>query len=168
MYTHRGHTHERACASAHVITCLLIYGRFLLQFAVNILHKARATFFSCSRTMRTRGSARVRASARLNIPLSLDGLSSNVMTSSNMGYILIIFKHRLHTCVSVRVHACASARVIKRSLIFEQILSKLCGVIQQISSGYMSYLICVWMHILTARTSIHSRICQACDRQWLV
>jgi hypothetical protein len=37
MFTHRGHTHERACASAHVITCSLIYGRFLLKFAVNIL-----------------------------------------------------------------------------------------------------------------------------------
>jgi hypothetical protein len=57
MFTHRGHTHERACASAHVIICSLIYGRFLLTFAVNILQLARATYFSCSRT--TRASARV-------------------------------------------------------------------------------------------------------------
>jgi hypothetical protein len=37
MFTHRGHTHECACASAHVIKGSLIYGRFLLTFAVNIL-----------------------------------------------------------------------------------------------------------------------------------
>jgi hypothetical protein len=83
-----------------------------------------------------------------------------------MGYILIMFKHRMHACERV----CASARVIKRSLILARILSKFGGDIQQIPRGYryMSYLICVWMHALTGRTSIHSRICQARDGQWLV
>jgi hypothetical protein len=37
MLAHRGHTHERACATAHMIKCSLIYGRFPLKFAVNIL-----------------------------------------------------------------------------------------------------------------------------------
>jgi hypothetical protein len=38
IFTHRGHTRERACASARVINCSLIYGRFLFKFGVNILH----------------------------------------------------------------------------------------------------------------------------------
>jgi hypothetical protein len=38
MFTHRGHTRERACASARVINCSLIYGRFLFKLGVNILH----------------------------------------------------------------------------------------------------------------------------------
>jgi hypothetical protein len=42
MFTHRGHTHERVCASAHVIKCPLIYGRFLLKCAVNILQITRS------------------------------------------------------------------------------------------------------------------------------
>jgi hypothetical protein len=36
MFTHHGHA--LACASAHMINCSLIYGRFLFKFAVNILH----------------------------------------------------------------------------------------------------------------------------------
>jgi hypothetical protein len=82
MFTHSGHTHERACACAHVITCSLIYGRFLLKRAVNILqlttsskgyvlfmftHHAHACELACV-------SALV-----LHIQLSLDGFSSNVM-----------------------------------------------------------------------------------------
>jgi hypothetical protein len=88
------------------------------------------------------------------------------MTTSYMGYILNMFKNRVHACVCKR--ACASARVIKRSLISERILSKFGVNIQQISRGYRRYLICVWMHVLTACTSIHSRICKARDGQWLV
>jgi hypothetical protein len=38
IFTHRGHTLERACASARVINCSLIYGRFLIKFGVNVLH----------------------------------------------------------------------------------------------------------------------------------
>jgi hypothetical protein len=72
-----------------------------------------------------------------------------------MEYILIMFKHRVHACE----RACAS--VIKRSLIFERILSKFGGDIQLISRGYMRYLNCVLMHVLTARTSIHSRQARA-------
>jgi hypothetical protein len=34
MFTHRG----RACASARVVNCSLIYRRLLFKFAVNILH----------------------------------------------------------------------------------------------------------------------------------
>jgi hypothetical protein len=33
-----GHTRERACASARVINCSLMYGRVLFKFGVNILH----------------------------------------------------------------------------------------------------------------------------------
>jgi hypothetical protein len=82
----------------------------------------------------------------------------------------------VHVCASARVRArvceraCASTRVIKRSLICERIISKFGGNMQQISRGYMYmvYLICVWLHVLIARISIHSRICQARDGQWLV
>jgi hypothetical protein len=37
MFTHRGHAHKRACASAHVINCSLTNGRFFFKFPVNIL-----------------------------------------------------------------------------------------------------------------------------------
>jgi hypothetical protein len=70
-----------------------------------------------------------------------------------MEYILIMFKHRVHACERVSAivcvrervceRACASTRVIKRSLIFERILSKFGGDIQLKPRGYMRYLICV-------------------------
>jgi hypothetical protein len=63
------------------------------------------------------------------------------MTTSYMGYILIMFNHCVHACVCERV--CASASVLKRSLIFERILFKFGGDIKQIPIGYMSYLMCV-------------------------
>jgi hypothetical protein len=56
-----------------------------------------------------------------------------------MGYILIMFNHCVHLCVCER--ACASASVIKRSLIFELILFKFGGDIRQIPIG--RYLMCV-------------------------
>jgi hypothetical protein len=80
--------------------------------------------------------------------------------------ILDMFKHRVQACVCELT--CASACVTKRSLIWERILPKFGGDIQHIPIGYTSYLICVWMHVLTARTSIHSQIFQARDGQWLV
>jgi hypothetical protein len=61
------------------------------------------------------------------------------MTTSYMGYILIMFNHCVHACVCERT----STSVIKRSLIFERILLKFGGDIKQIPIGYMSYLICV-------------------------
>jgi hypothetical protein len=76
------------------------------------------------------------------------------MTTSYIGYILIMFTHRAHACES----ACVSASMIKRSLIFDPVLSKFGGDIQQIHRGYIGYLMCMWMHVLTARTSIHLRI----------
>jgi hypothetical protein len=57
--------------------------------------------------------------------------------------------HGIHTyhvqssTACTRASACASERVIKRSLIFERILSKCRGYIEHIPCGYMSYLICV-------------------------
>jgi hypothetical protein len=63
------------------------------------------------------------------------------MTTRYMGYILIMFTQRGQRCVCKR--ACASACVIKLSLISERILSKFGGDIQRIPRGYMSYLICV-------------------------
>jgi hypothetical protein len=88
------------------------------------------------------------------------------MTTSYMGYILIMFNHCVHACVCER--ACASTSVIKRSLIFERILFEFGGDIKQIPIGYICYLICVWMYVLTARTCLHLRICLARDGQWLV
>jgi hypothetical protein len=58
IFTHRGHTHERVCASALVINCSLIYGRFLLKFGVNILHLTTSSK-GYVRFMFTRASARV-------------------------------------------------------------------------------------------------------------
>jgi hypothetical protein len=74
MFTHRGHTHERACACAHVIKCSLIYGRFLLKCAMNIQLTTSSkgyvlfmfTHHACER-------------AWLHIQLYLDGFSSNLM-----------------------------------------------------------------------------------------
>jgi hypothetical protein len=63
------------------------------------------------------------------------------MTTSYMGYILIMFNLCVHACMCER--ECASASVIKRSLIFERILFKFGGDIRQIHIGYMRYLICV-------------------------
>jgi hypothetical protein len=63
------------------------------------------------------------------------------MTTSYMGYILIMFNHCVHAGVCERV--CASASVIKRSLIFERILFKFGGDMRQIPIGYMRYLMCV-------------------------
>jgi hypothetical protein len=63
------------------------------------------------------------------------------MTTSYMGYILIMFNHCVHVCVCERV--CASASVFKRSLIFERILFKFGRDIKQIPIGYIRYLMCV-------------------------
>jgi hypothetical protein len=143
MFTHRGHTRERAFASACVINCSLMYRRFLFKFGVNIHITAsrRDTYFSCSRTARTCASARVRARAWLNIQLSLDGFSSNVMGTTTKDHKL----HGIHTyhVQSLRACACASASVIKRSLIFERILFKFDGDLKQIPISYMRYLMCV-------------------------
>jgi hypothetical protein len=56
-----------------------------------------------------------------------------------MGYVLIMFPHCVHACELT----CASACVIKLSLIIELILCKFGGDIQQIPRGFMGYLICV-------------------------
>jgi hypothetical protein len=147
MFTHRAHACERACARACVIKHSLIYKPISLQFAVNILQ----------------------------------------LTTSSKGYVLFMFTH--HACE----RACVSARVVTHSIIFGPILFKVdghilqmttsytactrvracvceraCASIQQIPRGYMSHIMCVWMHVLKARTSIYSRICQARDGQWLV
>jgi hypothetical protein len=85
-----------------------------------------------------RASARVWVRAWLHIQLSLDGFSSNLMW------------HILQMTTSYTACTCVRASI------------------QQIPRGCTSHIICVWMHVLTARTSIYSRICQARDGQWLV
>jgi hypothetical protein len=60
------------------------------------------------------------------------------MTTSYMGYILIMFKHREREC--------ASARVIKRSLISERILLKFDGHILQMTTSYMGYILNMFKH----------------------
>jgi hypothetical protein len=147
MFTHREHACERVCARTCVIKHSLNYEPILLKFAVNILQ----------------------------------------LTTSSKGCVLFMFTH--HACE----RACVSARAVTHSIIFERILFKFdghilqittsytacthvrvcvcerpCASIQRIPRGYMSHIICVWMHVLTARTSIYSRICQARDGQWLV
>jgi hypothetical protein len=76
IFMYRGHTRERACASARAINCSLIYGRVLFKFGVNILHlttysKGYVLFIFTHRTACTR--------AWFNSQLSLDGFSSNLM-----------------------------------------------------------------------------------------
>jgi hypothetical protein len=99
---------------------------------------------------------------------SIDCTASRVKSSTTNDHKL----HGIHTyhLQSLRAcqRACARASVIKRSLIFERIVFKFVGDITQIPLGYMSYCICVWMHVLTARTCLHLRICLARDGQWLV
>jgi hypothetical protein len=110
---------------------------------------------------------RVRARAWVTVRLSMDGFSSNFpwtyYTSQHVAMETYLpcpstactrASARVRACVCER--ECVGARVIKRSLIFERILSKFDGDIQHIPRGYMSYLIGVWMHIQTARTSIHN------------
>jgi hypothetical protein len=52
------------------------------------------------------------------------------MTTNYMGYILSMFKHRVHACKWAYASVRVLARMIKRTLIFERILSKFGGEIQ--------------------------------------
>jgi hypothetical protein len=140
------------------LTYSLIYGRFLFKFAVYILQITT----SSKGYILFMFTHRVRARAWLNIQLTLDGFSSNLMG--------IYYKWQQITwdtyvlCSSTAyMRASERACVCERACADSRILSKFCGDIQQIPRGYMSYLMCVWMHILTTRTSIHSQIVQARD-----
>jgi hypothetical protein len=107
LIMHRGNAHVRACASARVINCSLIYGRVLFKFTVNILQittssKGYVHVHAPGAYVRARVCVRAsvceRASAWLNVQLSLDGFSSNLMGTyykCYMGYILIMFKYRV-------------------------------------------------------------------------
>jgi hypothetical protein len=128
------------------------------EFGVNILHlttssKVYVLFMFTHRTARMRASARVRARAWFNSQLSLDGFSSNLM-GTYYKWSQVTWDTYLSCSITACVceRACASASVIKRSLIFKRILFRFGGDIRQIPIGYMRYLICVWMHVLTART----------------
>jgi hypothetical protein len=123
---------------------------------------ARHTYFSCSRTARMRASARVRARAWFNSQLSLDGFSSNLM-GTYYTWPQVTCDTYLSCSVTACVCACACASVHVRARVW---LSRVW--VWQIPTGYMRYLICVWMHVLTARTCLHLRICLARDGQWLV
>jgi hypothetical protein len=87
--------------------------RFFFKFAVNILQITTSSKgYVHVHAPGAHVQARVceRACAGLNIQLSLDGFSSNWMGTHYtcyMGYILIMFKHRVHACE----RACASERV---------------------------------------------------------
>jgi hypothetical protein len=149
LHTYHVHTPlargERACASACVINCSIIYGRFL--FGVNILQITTSSkgYDAC-------------ASERATNDHKLHGIHTYHVKAPRVRVRACVCEC---TCASASVRAC----VFKRSLISERILSKFGENIQQISRGYMRYLICVRMHVVTARTSIHSRICQARDGQ---
>jgi hypothetical protein len=81
IVTHRVYACKRASASAWVISIHLSMDGFSsnLQWTYYKSHQvAWATYVSCSRTARTRASARVRPSAWLNIHLSMDLRFSNV------------------------------------------------------------------------------------------
>jgi hypothetical protein len=69
------------------------------------------------------------------------------LTTSGYSYVLFTLTHRVR----------ASA-IFKRSLIFGLIMSKCSGNIHHIPIGYMGHLMCVWIHVLTARPSLPSRI----------
>jgi hypothetical protein len=156
-------TRVNARVQARVTNCSLIYRRFLFIFGMNILHittsnKGYVLFMFTHR-----------AHAWFNSQQSLNGFSSNLMSTYYKWpqvtwdtYWLYLITACMRACV------CERACVIKRSLIFEGILFKFGGDIKQIPIGYMSYLICVWMHVLTVRTCLHLRISLARDGQWLV
>jgi hypothetical protein len=118
IFTHR----ERECASARVINCTLIYGRFLFKFVVNIIHLTTSSqgYVLVMFTHRT-ASTRVQALAWFTSQLSLDGLSSNLM-GTYYKWAQVTWDTYLSCSITACVceRACASASVIKRSLIFER------------------------------------------------
>jgi hypothetical protein len=141
IVTHRVYACKDAPASACVITHSLIYGRILFKFAVNY----NSTCYKSHQVARAR--------AWFNSQLSLDGFSSNLMgTYYKWPQVTWDTYVSCSNTACVCERACASASVIKRSLIFERILFRFGGDKRQIPIGYMRYLICVWMHVLTART----------------
>jgi hypothetical protein len=81
-----------------------------------------------------------------------------VMTRS-VGYIFCVCTQRSR----VRVQCACITRV--RMLI--RVRARVCEHTKD-PQRLHGHTICVWMHVLTARTSIYSRICQARDGQWLV
>jgi hypothetical protein len=131
MFSHRGHT------PSWLTVCLSIDG-----FSSNLgwtyytsQQVARATYFSCSRTAHSCEHACANASVLKQsiifgqILFKFDGHILQ-LTTSYMRYIRIMFNHCVHAYVCER--ACASASVIKRSLIFERILFEFGGDIKQI------------------------------------
>jgi hypothetical protein len=169
MFTHRGHARKCVCPSARVIKYSLIYGQFLFKCAVNILQittisKDYVLFLFTHR-----------AHAWFNIQLSLDGFSSNLM-GTYYKWPQVTWDTYLScsstACTRVCECACASVRVRVRAWLSTRSssngFSKFRGDIQHIPRVYMSYLIWVWTHVITALISIHSRICQVCDGQWIV
>jgi hypothetical protein len=146
IVTHRTHACERTCARARVIKRSLIYGRIIFKIAVNIL-QVTSSSMGYVFIFKHRTRAWLKHSIIFGrILFKFDGHILQ-MTTSYMWYILIMFKHCVHACTD-------SLQIVYH--------------IPQISRGCMIYLMCVWMHVITVRTSIHSRICQARDGQWLV
>jgi hypothetical protein len=161
VHVSRARARERVCERAWLTVRLCMDG-----FSSNLRwtyyksqHVARAVYFSCSPFM-------------LIIQLYMDGFSSlwwaHTTNDHKLHGIYTYHVQAPRASVCVRARVCERACAIKRSLIFERIQSKFGGDIQHIPRVYMSYLMWVWTHVLTALISIHSRICQACDGQWLV
>jgi hypothetical protein len=138
MFTHCAHACERACAW---LSIRLTMETILLKFAVNILQLTTSSKVYVVFMFTHHACERVWVRAWLHIQLSLDGFSSN------MDMHILQMTTRYTACTRVRACMCERA----------------CASIQQIHRGYISHIICVWMHVLTARTSIYSRICQARD-----
>jgi hypothetical protein len=178
MFTPRARVRASACERAHASARVVETYTYFLTDSLQIWwahttndHKLHGLHTFHVHTPRARAQARVceRASAWLTIRLSMDGFSSNFLwtyyTSQQVAR---------ETCISfpstacTRSSACVRSHVIKAFAHLSTDSPKMSWDIQQIPRGYMSYLLCVWMHVLTARTSIHSRICQARDGQWLV
>jgi hypothetical protein len=76
--------------------------------------------------------------------------------TSSKGYVLFMFTLRAHACK----RACASAGVIKHSIIFERILFKFDGHILQMTSSYIGYIIIMLKHRVHAceRTRAIARV----------
>jgi hypothetical protein len=141
IFTHRVHACGRGTAFAQLWTD---YFQLSFEHTTNY-HKQHGL-----RTVHVHGPrarARVREHTWFGVLLSVDGLSSNVLgtyyRSPQIAWATYFsFPRTARAWASRRVNH-ARMCILLCSLIFKRIISKFGGDIQQISRGYMGYLICV-------------------------
>jgi hypothetical protein len=178
VHTPRACVRARLCERAWLSIRLSVDG-----FSSNVLgtyfkspQVAWATYFSCPHTAHMRASARVRArvceracaSARVvkhslifgRILFKLAGSILQITTSSVAYVLFYIHASRARVRARVCERACASAHVVKRSLIFGRILFKFVGHVLQITASSMGYVLFMFIHCAHAyeRARASSRV----------